>query len=70
MTGAPRLPAGFILVALETTESTNEDAKRRADAAGAESDAAPDGLVVWALEQKAGKGRRGRGWISDRKSVV
>ncbi len=64
MTGAPRLPAGFILVALETTESTNEDAKRRADAAEAGSDAAPDGLVVWSLEQKAGKGRRGRGWVS------
>ena len=60
MTAAPRLPAGFALVALTSTESTNEEAKRR----GESPDAAPDGLVVWALEQRAGKGRRGRGWIS------
>ena len=56
----PRLPAGFTLVSLTSTESTNEEAKRRAES----TNSAPDGLVVWALEQKAGKGRRGRGWIS------
>jgi BirA family biotin operon repressor/biotin-[acetyl-CoA-carboxylase] ligase len=60
MSAAPRLPAGFSLVALDTTASTNEEAKRRAES----PDGASDGLVVWALEQKAGKGRRGRGWIS------
>ena len=60
MTAVPSLPAGFTLVALTATESTNEEAKRRA--AGPEG--APDGLLVWALEQKAGKGRRGRAWIS------
>lgn len=60
MTAAPRLPAGFALVALTSTESTNEEAKRRAEGPGGAS----DGLVIWALEQKAGKGRRGRGWVS------
>jgi BirA family biotin operon repressor/biotin-[acetyl-CoA-carboxylase] ligase len=57
---APILPDGFALVALDSTESTNEEAKRRA----AEPGARAGDLVVWALEQKAGKGRRGRGWIS------
>lgn len=57
MTAVPRLPDGYALVALDQTDSTNEDAKRRAEDSGG-------GLVVWALEQKAGKGRRGRGWIS------
>lgn len=56
----PSLPDGFALVALNSIESTNEEAKRRAEGPGAR----PDGLVIWALEQKAGKGRRGRGWIS------
>jgi BirA family biotin operon repressor/biotin-[acetyl-CoA-carboxylase] ligase len=60
MTAEPRLPAGFTLVALASTESTNEEAKRRAES----PDGPSNGLVVWALEQKAGKGRRGRGWIS------
>lgn len=60
MNAGPSLPAGFALVALTSTESTNEEAKRRAEGPGP----VPDGLVVWALEQKSGKGRRGRGWIS------
>jgi BirA family biotin operon repressor/biotin-[acetyl-CoA-carboxylase] ligase len=54
----PRLPSFFRLAAFERIDSTNEEAKRRA-AAGA-----PEGTLVWALEQTAGRGRRGRSWAS------
>lgn len=60
MSGTPRLPPGYRLVALERVGSTNGEAKRLA-AAGAE-----DGTLVWALEQTAGRGRRGRRWESPR----
>ena len=52
------LPRGYSLVGLDEAESTNDEAKARA-AAGA-----PDGTVVWARLQRAGRGRRGRVWIS------
>jgi BirA family biotin operon repressor/biotin-[acetyl-CoA-carboxylase] ligase len=52
------LPEGCSLIALERTGSTNDEAKQRA-AAGA-----PDGAVIWAREQTAGRGRRGREWSS------
>lgn len=55
---APRLSRFYSLVAHERLDSTNEEAKRLA-AAGAAS-----GTLVWAGEQLAGRGRRGRGWIS------
>lgn len=64
MTGAAaaaddiRLPAGFALVPLEVCGSTNDEAKDRARAG------APDGTVVWARRQEAGRGRRGRAWTS------
>ncbi len=58
---APRLPAAYNLIALESVGSTNEEAKRLA-AQG--EDAAPDGTLVWAREQTAGRGRRGREWMS------
>ena len=58
MTQAPRLPPPFALVALESIDSTNAEARRRAEAG------APDGTVVWALTQTAGRGRRGRTWQS------
>jgi BirA family biotin operon repressor/biotin-[acetyl-CoA-carboxylase] ligase len=54
----PRLPPAFRLVALDRVGSTNEEARRLA-AAGAE-----DGTLVWAREQTAGRGRRGRAWVS------
>lgn len=57
----PRLPAAYNLIALESVGSTNEEAKRLA----AEGEVvAPDGTLVWAREQTAGRGRRGRTWIS------
>jgi BirA family biotin operon repressor/biotin-[acetyl-CoA-carboxylase] ligase len=60
MTDRPRLAPGYELVAFERLGSTNEEAKRRAEAGAAEL------TLVWAREQSAGKGRRGRAWISPR----
>lgn len=60
MSGIPRLPPAYRLVALERVGSTNEEAKRLA------ADGAEDGTLVWALEQTAGRGRRGRRWESPR----
>jgi len=56
--GRPLLPAGFALVALADIDSTNEEAKRRAE------QGAPGGTVVWARQQSSGKGRRGRSFVS------
>lgn len=58
MRSLPPLPDGFTLIALDTVSSTNDEAARRAGAG------APDDTVVWARRQDAGRGRRGRGWIS------
>lgn len=55
---AMALPAAFRLVALDSIDSTNEEAKRLARAGAA------DGTLVWARRQTAGKGRRGRAWSS------
>jgi BirA family biotin operon repressor/biotin-[acetyl-CoA-carboxylase] ligase len=52
------LPAGCSLIALDQVDSTNDEAKRRA------AHGAADGTVVWARSQSAGRGRRGRRWIS------
>jgi BirA family biotin operon repressor/biotin-[acetyl-CoA-carboxylase] ligase len=51
-------PWGAPVVALESVDSTNEEVRRRA-AAGA-----PEGLVVVADSQTAGRGRRGHTWHS------
>ena len=53
-----QLPSFYRLVFHEQIDSTNEEAKRLATA-GAEA-----GTLVWAGEQLAGRGRRGRGWAS------
>jgi len=55
---APSLPPAYRLVALEQVDSTNSEAKRRAEA-GAE-----DGTLIWARSQTAGYGRQGRDWAS------
>lgn len=59
--GAPDLPGFFRLVALDSIDSTNDEARRRL-AAGT----AGDGTLIWAAEQTAGRGRRGRRWSSPR----
>jgi BirA family biotin operon repressor/biotin-[acetyl-CoA-carboxylase] ligase len=58
VTGGLRLPPAYRLVALDSVDSTNEEAKRRARA-GAE-----DGTLVWARAQTQGRGRGGRSWAS------
>lgn len=52
------LPDFFRLTAFDRIDSTNVEAKRLAASGAAE------GAVVWALEQSAGRGRRGRSWRS------
>lgn len=54
------LPPAYRLVALDSVDSTNEEAKRRA------REGAEEGTLVWAREQTAGRGRRGRLWVSPR----
>jgi len=54
----PTLPEGFRLCHYATLGSTNGEAKALARAG------APDGTLVWADEQTAGRGRRGRVWLS------
>ena len=51
-------PAGYRLAEFESLDSTNEQARRLA------ADGAPDGTVVWAKSQTAGRGRQGRQWQS------
>lgn len=58
MTGTPALDPFYRLVRLDETASTNDDARRLA------GEGAPQGTVVWALRQSAGRGRRGRRWDS------
>ncbi len=54
----PRLGEGYRLISCGTVGSTNDEARRLARA-GAE-----EGTLVWAREQTAGRGRRGRAWVS------
>jgi BirA family biotin operon repressor/biotin-[acetyl-CoA-carboxylase] ligase len=58
---APNLPSLFTLVALDTVDSTNAEARRRAELGPEKT---PEGTIVWAAEQTAGRGRRGRTWQS------
>ena len=55
---APVLPDGFHLHRFTTVGSTNDEAKALARAGAAE------GTLLWAEEQTAGRGRRGRVWTS------
>ncbi len=61
MMKTPKLPAAYNLIALGSVGSTNEEAKALASKGEGE---APDGTLIWALEQTAGRGRRGREWSS------
>lgn len=55
---APELPPPYTLVQLGDVDSTNIEAHRRAE------DGATHGLVISATSQSAGRGRRGRKWVS------
>ena len=59
MTQEVELPSTYRLVTLESVDSTNEEAKRLA------ASGAGNGTIVWAGRQTAGKGRRGRTWVSE-----
>ncbi len=52
------LPDGYSIAIFDSIDSTNEEARR--DAA-----AASDRTVYWAKRQTAGRGRRGRAWMSE-----
>lgn len=54
----PDLPAGWRLTTFDSVDSTNEAAKRLAQAGETA------GAVVWARQQTAGRGRHGRAWTS------
>lgn len=51
-------PSPFSVIEHDILESTNDEACRLA------SDGAAEGTVVWAHQQRAGRGRRGRQWQS------
>ncbi|MBO6214134.1 MAG: biotin--[acetyl-CoA-carboxylase] ligase [Lachnospiraceae bacterium] len=55
---------GKELVFMEEVDSTNEECKRRS------RKGAGEGLVVIADSQSAGKGRRGRGWSSEKGTTI
>lgn len=58
MTDGPGLPAFFRLQGFAELDSTNEEAKRQA------ASGAPAGTLISARAQRAGRGRRGRVWVS------
>lgn len=49
----------YHLLAFDTLDSTNEEAKRLAKGGGSH------GAVIWAKKQTAGRGRMGREWVSE-----
>ncbi len=55
---SPKLPPGYRLLRLETVDSTNAEARRRAQAGE------PGPLWIWSARQSQGRGRGGREWIS------
>lgn len=55
---SPKLPGGYRLLKLETVDSTNAEARRRAEAGE------PGPLWIWSARQSAGRGRNGRSWQS------
>jgi BirA family biotin operon repressor/biotin-[acetyl-CoA-carboxylase] ligase len=55
---APKLPTGYRLLRLDTVDSTNAEARRRAQAGE------PGPLWIWSARQSQGRGRAGREWVS------
>jgi BirA family transcriptional regulator, biotin operon repressor / biotin---[acetyl-CoA-carboxylase] ligase len=55
---SPKLPPGYRLLRLETVDSTNAEARRRAKAGE------PGPLWIWSARQSQGRGRGGREWVS------
>jgi BirA family biotin operon repressor/biotin-[acetyl-CoA-carboxylase] ligase len=55
-----QVPSFFRILQFLTIDSTSEEAKRLSVTG------APEGTLVWALQQTAGHGRFGRSWISPR----
>jgi hypothetical protein len=58
MTDGGGLAPFFRLERFDAIDSTNEECKRRA------ARGAPEGTLIWAGAQTAGRGRRGRVWVS------
>ncbi|MEI6558456.1 MAG: biotin--[acetyl-CoA-carboxylase] ligase [Rhodospirillaceae bacterium] len=59
MSDGDRGALSFRVLPFERLDSTNEEARRQVCAGvGA-------GTVIWALDQMAGRGRRGRAWVSE-----
>lgn len=56
---APNLLDSYHLLAFDSLDSTNEEARRLAKTGGAH------GAVIWAKEQTAGRGRGSREWVSE-----
>ncbi len=54
----PILLPPLSLIELDTIDSTNDHAKKLA------KNGYPSGVVVWAHEQTAGRGRQGNTWVS------
>jgi BirA family transcriptional regulator, biotin operon repressor / biotin---[acetyl-CoA-carboxylase] ligase len=57
-TSSPKLPRRYRLLKLETVDSTNAEARRRAEAGE------PGPLWIWSARQSQGRGRGGRQWHS------
>jgi len=57
----PNIPSAYHLVSLDSVDSTNAEARRRAVLGEEET---PDGTLIWTKEQTKGRGRRGRTWFS------
>ena len=55
---SPKLPSGYRLLRMETIDSTNAEARRRAKAGE------PGPLWIWSARQSQGRGRGGREWVS------
>lgn len=56
-----KIPSLYNVIIYDTIGSTNAEAALLASKG---EDIAPDGTLVWSLEQTAGRGRRGRDWQS------